>query len=637
MPYAKSKVATARKPPVSIGLRKKGASGIVAKMVRDFFQMVRGFAVILWMILCAGFATAEPQHGISMYGDPALPPDFVSLPYANADAPKGGNITLGNAGGFDSLNPFVRKGTVPWQLRFFTHESLMGRSWDEPFALYGLLAESIEVPEDRAWVEFTLRPEARFADGSPVTVEDVIFSHELLGTQGHPRYHGLYNQVSEITQTGPRSLRMTFSSDNRELALLAGMRPILSKAQWAGKDFAAAPLADIPLGTGPYMVTRYEANRQVTLTRNPDYWGKDLPFRRGTFNFDQVKIDFYGDTSVLFEAFKAGEISAVREFNAETWATQYAFPAVDAGRVIKSTFPHQKPSGMTGFAMNTRRAPFDDWRVRDALIAAFNFEYINETLTGGALPRISSYFSNSVLAMQPGPAQDAVAAQLQPHAASLPSGALDGYALPVGDGSARNRAGIRMAMARLAEAGFTAQDGTMRDAAGKPLAFRILLSKGNAEHAKIANLYIEALKRLGVAAEVEAVDNAQYVARTAEFDFDVTPFRRALSLSPGTEQRYYWGSGAADTPGSGNLIGIKSPAVDGLIDTMLAARSAEGFTNATRALDRVLTAGRYVIPFWQFNEGLIAHDARMKYPRTLPIYGDGSYFMPQMWWWEDAG
>ena len=356
MPYAKSKVATGLKPPISIGLRKKGALGIVAKMVKDFFQSVRGFAVILWMILCAGFAAAEPQHGISMYGDPALPPDFVSLPYANPDAPKGGKRVLGNSGGFDSLNPFVRKGTVPWQLRFLTHESLMGRSWDEPFALYGVLASAIEVPPNRAWVEFTLRPEARFADGSPVTVEDVIFSYDLLGTQGHPRYEGLYRQIDRIEQTGPGKVRFTFNTDNRELALLAGMRPILSKAQWEGKDFANAPLAEIPLGSGPYAVSDYEANRQVTLTRNPDYWGKDLPFRRGTFNFDTLRIDFYGDSSVLFEAFKAGAISAVREFNAETWTTQYDFPAVDDGRVIKSTFPHQKPSGMTGLAMNIRRA-----------------------------------------------------------------------------------------------------------------------------------------------------------------------------------------------------------------------------------------------------------------------------------------
>ncbi|MEM9637817.1 MAG: extracellular solute-binding protein, partial [Pseudomonadota bacterium] len=313
-----------------------------------------------------------------MYGAPALPPDFVSLPYARADAPKGGSITLGNSGGFDSLNPFVRKGTVPWQLRFFTHESLMGRSWDEPFTLYGLLAESIEVPEDRSWVAFTLRETARFSDGTPVTVDDVIFSYELLGTQGHPRYLGLAGQIESISQTGPRSLRIDFNTENRELALLAGMRPILSRAQWEGRDFANAPISEIPLGTGPYVVSDYEAGRFVHLSRNPDYWGADLPFRRGTFNFDSVRLDFYGDTSVLFEAFKAGEISALREFNAEKWLTQYDFPAISRGDVIKSEIPHQKPSGMTGFVMNTRKPPFDDWRVREAMIQAFNFEYIND-------------------------------------------------------------------------------------------------------------------------------------------------------------------------------------------------------------------------------------------------------------------
>ena len=363
-----------------------------------------------------------------MYGDPALPPDFVSLPYANPDAPQGGAIVLGNTGGFDSLNPFVRKGTSPWQLPFFTHESLMGRSWDEPFALYGLLAESIEVPDDRSWVEFTLRPEARFSDGSPVTPEDVIFSYDMLGTEGHPRYHGLYAQIDSITQTGPRSVKMEFNTDNRELALLAGMRPILSKAQWEGRDFANAPLAEIPLGSGPYVVSDYKAGKQVTLTRNPDYWGKDVPFRKGTHNIDEIKLDFYGDANVLFEAFKAGEISGLREFNAESWATQYDFPAVQRGDVVKSTFAHSNPSGMTGLVMNPRRAPFDDIRVREALIAAFNFEYINETLTGGAQPRITSYFSNSPLAMQDGPATGRVAELLTPFADDLPAGALDGYA-----------------------------------------------------------------------------------------------------------------------------------------------------------------------------------------------------------------
>ena len=605
-------------------------------MVNDYFSRLRAISPVFALILSASIGWGTPQHGISMYGDPALPPDFVSLPYANPDAPKGGSITLGNPGTFDSLNPFVRKGTVPWQLRFLTHESLMGRSWDEPFTLYGLLAESVTTPENRAWVEFTLRPEARFADGSPVTVDDVIFSYELLGTQGHPRYHGLYRQIEEITQTGPRTVRITFNTENRELALLAGMRPILSRAQWEGKDFTNAPLAEVPMGTGPYVVSTYEASRSVTLTRNPAYWGADLPLRRGTYNFDSITIDFYGDATVLFEAFKAGEISAVREFNAETWATQYDFPAITDGRVKKSTFAHQKPSGMTGFAMNLRRAPFDDWRVRDALIAAFNFEYINETLTGGSLPRISSYFSNSGLAMQPGPATGKVADLLSPFADALLPGTVEGYTLPVSNGSLRNRAGIRAAMARLEEAGYTAPNGAMQSADGTPLAFTILLKKGNNEHVKIANLYLQALERLGITAEIETVDNAQYVARMAAFDYDMTPFRRALSLSPGNEQRFYWGSEAAQTEGGGNLIGIQSPVVDSLIDTMLAARSAEEFTAATRALDRVLTAGRYVIPFWQFNEGLIAHDARMAFPAQLPIYGDGPYYMPQMWWWDDG-
>ncbi|MGJ8617426.1 MAG: extracellular solute-binding protein [Sulfitobacter sp.] len=572
-----------------------------------------------------------------MYGDPALPPDFVSLPYVNPNAPKGGKITLGNTGGFDSLNPYVRKGTVPWQLRFFTHETLMGRSWDEPFALYGLLAETIETPEDRSWVEFTLRAEARFSDGTPVTVEDVIFSYDTLGTVGHPRYHGLRSQIETIEQTGPRKVRFTFNTDNRELALLAGMRPILSKAQWQGKDFANAPLAEVPLGSGPYVVSDYQAGRQVILDRNPDYWGADVPFRQGANNFDQIVIDFYGDASVLFEAFKAGEISAVREFNAETWASQYTFPAIERGDVVKSTFAHQKPSGMTGFVMNTRRAPFNDWRVRDALIHAFNFEYINETLTGGALPRITSYYSNSQLAMQQGAAPDEVAELLAPFADDLLPGTLEGYALPVADGSVRNRAGIRAALKQLEAAGYSAQDGTMRGPDGAALSFKILMSKGSSQDLAIAELYLQALKRLGIAAEIETVDDAQFVARTNEFDFDMTTFRRALSLSPGNEQKFYWGAEAADQPGSRNLMGVKSPAIDALIDRMLTARDSDDFTSAVRALDRVLTAGRYVIPFWQYNEGLIAHDAQMKYPDVLPIYGDGPNFMPEVWWWEPKG
>lgn len=605
-------------------------------MGRVFFQRNLLIAALCGVILDPDLAMADPQHGISMYGEPALPPDFVSRPYVKSDAPKDGNITLGNTGGFDSLNPYVRKGTVPWQLRFFTHEALMGRSWDEPFTLYGVLAESVEVPEDRAWVEFVLRAEATFSDGSPVTVEDVIFSYDLLGTQGHPRYLSLHKQIDSIVQTGPRSLRITFNTENRELALLAGMRPILSKAQWEGREFANAPLEEIPLGSGPYVVSDFEAGRFVQLTRNPDYWGTDLPFRRGTHNFDGIKLDFYGDSSVLFEAFKAGEISAIREFNAEKWETQYDFPAVTRGDTIKSDIPHGKPSGMTGFAMNTRTPPFDDWRVREAMILAFNFEYINDTLTGGAQPRIPSYFSNSELAFKPGPATGKVADLLAPFASDLLHGTMEGYSLPQTDGSLRNRRGIRQAMALLQEAGWSAQDGVMRNTAGEALAFTILLSQGSSENKAIADLYVSALTRLGIDVTVEATDSAQYVQRINAFDFDMTPYRRALSLSPGNEQRFYWGSDSADQEGSRNLMGVASPAVDAMIDAMLTATAEEDFFAAVRALDRTLTAGRYVIPFWQYTTGRIAHDANMKFPDRLPIYGDGPNFMPELWWYEPS-
>ncbi|MGI9368878.1 MAG: extracellular solute-binding protein, partial [Ruegeria sp.] len=360
-------------------------------MRQDFLRPLRPFVAGIAAIIASTTVHAESAHGIAMYGDPALPPDFVSLPYANPDAPKGGRVVFGNTGGFDSLNPFVQKGSSPWQLRFWTHESLMGRSWDEPFALYGLLAESIDTAPDRSWVEFTLRENARFSDGSPVTVEDVIWSYETLGTEGHLRYRGLWSKIESIEQTGPRSVRITFNEPDRELALIAGMRPILQKAQWEGKDFADAQLHDVPIGSAPYVVDDYEAGRHVTLRRNPDYWGNDIPFRRGTMNIDEMRIEFYGDGTVLFEAFKAGELTAVREFNADKWANQYNFPAVKRGDVVKTEIPHGKPSGMTGFVMNTRKAPFDDWRVREALVSAFNFEFINDTITGGAQPRISSY------------------------------------------------------------------------------------------------------------------------------------------------------------------------------------------------------------------------------------------------------
>ena len=601
----------------------------------DFFQRAVAVGTFIVAILGSLAPPAHSEHGIAMYGTPALPPDFVSLPYSNPDAPKGGRAVFGSVGSFDSLNPFVLKGNVPWQLRYWAYETLLARSWDEPFTLYGLLAESVETAPDRSWVEFTLREEARFSDGSPVTIEDVIWSYETLGTQGHLRYRGFWSKIDTIEQTGPRNLRLTFNQADRELALIAGLRPILKKAQWEGKDFVNSGLSEAPIGTAAYVVDKVDAGRSLTLRRNPDYWGHNLPFRRGTQNFDELRIEFFGDGDVLFEAFKAGEVTVLREFNARAWDTNYDFPAAQAGDVIKTEIPHDRPSGMTGLVMNTRRAPFDDWRVREAMLLAFNFEFITDTVTGGAQTRITSYFSNSQLAMQAGPASEAERALLQPFAQDLPPGTLEGYVLPEGDGTARNRANLRRAMALLQEAGWQVVDGRLQNSAGAPFDVTVLLRQGATDYKAIIELYAAALKRLGISLRAELVDSAQFAARETELDFDMMTFRRDLSLSPGNEQRLYWGSAVADTPGTRNLMGASSPAIDAMIDRMLTAEDPESFRSAARALDRVLTAGRYVIPIWQFDIGRVAHDRRIHTPGVYPIYGDRPGLIADTWWYSE--
>ena len=580
---------------------------------------------------------AEPRHGIAMYGDPALPPDFVSLPYANPDAPKGGRITTGEVGSFDSLNPHIRKGSVPWQLRFLAYESLMGRSYDEPFTLYGLLAETVETGPNREWVEFTLRDEARFSDGSPVTVEDVLWSFETLGTIGHPRYQGAWSKIEKAEAAGPRTVRFTFNVEDRELALIVGLRPILKKAQWEGLDFADSGLDTIPISSAPYVVDDFEAGRFVSLRRNPAYWGRDIPFRRGTHNFDEIRMEFYADGTAMFEAFKAGELNSSREFNAQKWDTQYSFPAIDSGDVVKSLIAHQRPTGMTGFVMNTRRAPFDDWRVRDALIHAFNFEFINQTQTGWQQQRITSYFSNSVLGMRKGPAEGRVREFLEPHAGKLLPGALDGYALPVSDGSVRNRANISKAAKSLANAGWNAgSDGVLRNDAGDTFTLEILLNQGSAENKAIIDIYVEALERLGINAKITTIDSAQYKERTNAYDFDMTYYRRGLSLSPGNEQYNYWGCDGVEALGTRNLMGMCMPAAEAMVDEIVNAESREDFVAATRALDRILTTGRYVIPIYQFNISRLAHAKELKFPEKLPIYGDWIGWQPNVWWWEES-
>jgi len=606
-------------------------------MRQDLTRILRAAFATGALMLSAPFAALPAQaqsHGIAMYGEPALPPDFVSLPYANPDAPKGGRIVLGESGGFDSLNPFIVNGIAPYGVSALTIETLMGRSYDEPFTLYGLLAESINTDPERSWVEFTLRENARFSDGSPVTVEDVIWSFETLGTQGHPRYAAAWGKIAKSEVTGPRSVKFTFNTVDRELPLILGLRPILKKAQWDGKDFTASTL-EAPIGSGPYIVDRFEPGAFVSYRKNPDWWGKDLPFYRGQHNLDEVRIDYFGDAGVVFEAFKGGEITSYRETNPVKWAEQYSFPAVQSGDVVKSEIAHSRPSGIEGFVFNTRRPLFADWRVREALTLAFNFELVNQTLNGGALPRITSYFGNSPLGMTPGaPAEGKVAALLEPFKAELLPGALEGYSLPVAEGEA-NRKNLRAATALLEEAGWTVQDGVLKNAAGEPFAFDILLVNGADDMISAASIYVEALKRLGITARVTTVDSAQMKERTTAFDFDMTYYVRSLSLSPGNEQSLYWGSAVANEPGSRNMMGVSSPAVDAMIATMLSSEDPADFRAAVEALDRVLTSGRYVIPIWYQPIGRIAHVKALHYPERLPLYGDWIGFQPDVWWYQE--
>ena len=576
-------------------------------------------------------------HGIALYGDPSLPADYTHLPQANPDAPTGGTFIDGQVGSFDSLNPHILQGNTPWQLRFLAYESLMGRAYDEPFTLYGLLAESVEVNDDNTAITFTLNPAATFSDGTPVTVDDVIWSWNILGQAGaNGRYRAAFDRVESVEAVGERGVRFTIPAPDRELLMTLGLRPIMKAAQYADDEsaFFRSGLGNIPVTSAPYVITEFDPGRFVQLDRNEDYWGADLPFRRGTNVIDTIRMEFFGDATAHFEAFKAGEISTLRETNGAKWARDYDFPAVRSGEIVLSEIPHQRPSGITGLVMNTRRAPFDDWRFREAMIQAFNFEYINGVINGGAQPRITSYYSNSPLAMEPGPATGRVAELLEPFADELPPGTLEGYELPVTDGQVANRRGLRAATRLLEEAGYTVEGGTLTGPDG-PVEVEILVQTGSSEVQSIVDIYIEALKRLGIAARATAIDSAQFTERTNAYDFDMTWYTVGLSLSPGTEQRLYWGPEGVEQPGSRNWMGADDPAISAMIDAMLNSATQEDYVAAVQALDRVLTAGRYVVPIWHNPVAWIAHDAKLTYAADrLPIYGDWIGFQPDVWWFE---
>ena len=616
----------------------------IFKIVNDSAIAARLRVIFLAAATVAGMpltSAAEPSHALAMFGKPALVAEVPNLPYANPQAPKGGMIRFAEPGSFDSLKPWVLKGNAAWSVGVHVAEPLMLRSLDEPFTLYCLLCETVETDENRNWVAFTLRPEARFSDGSPVTVEDVVWSFRTLGTEGHPRYAGAWGKVAAIEQTGERSLRIEFSEPDRELPLLMGLRPVLKKAQWEGKDFGASGL-EVPIGSGAYVVERVDPGRSITFRRNPDYWGRDLPLLRGMYNFDSIRYDYFADTNAMFQAFKAGEVDVWRESSAVKWATEYDFPAVAAGRVVKSETPHRRPSGIMGLVMNTRSPLFRDWRVREAMILAFNHQFINATLTGGTDPRITSYFANSDLAMRPGPATGQVAELLAPFADDLLPGTLDGYTLPPGAGRMLDRDSLRQAMRLLEDAGWTVQDGVLRNAGGAAFAPEILLNqsgsamRAGSEMQQIVDIYVQALRPLGVAPRVTVLDSAQYVQRTNRFAFDMTWYERGLSLSPGNEQALYWGSASAGQEGSRNWMGVRSPAVDAMIEAAVNAPDDETHVAAVQALDRLLMAGRYVIPVSYSPLSRIAHSARLRYPDMPTAYGDWPGFLPDLWWEEPA-
>ncbi|WP_353858368.1 extracellular solute-binding protein [Azospirillum formosense] len=595
-------------------------------------------------LLCLAFfslaARAEPppgpSHAIAMHGEPAYPPDFAHFAYVNPDAPKGGALRQAVTGGFDTLNPHVVKG-VPALGLGFVFETMMTRSWDEPFSLYGLLAEGLEVPEDRSTATFHLNPAARWHDGTPVTAADVLFSLEVQRAHGTPNRRQYYAKVAGAEAPDARTIRFAFAPGpdgrfDREMPLLMGLMPIHAKAWWAGRDFAATTL-DPPLGSGPYRVKQAEAGRRIVYERVVDYWGRDLPSRRGLFNADTLDFTYYRDDSVALEAFLAGQGDVRRESDPAKWATGYDGPALRAGRIVLEELPHRRPEFARGLIFNTRRPPFQDIRVRRALGLATDFAWIGKTLFHGALVRTASYYPNSELAAEglPGPEEMAV---LEPFRDRLPPGLFtEPFTLPRTDGSgpAGARDNRREALRLLAEAGWRVSGGRLTDGAGRPFAFEILL--GNPADERVALEYARSLERLGIAATVRTVDNAQYQARLDRFDFDMTLRWWISTLSPGNEQLYYYGSEAADQPGSRNYPGIRDPVVDAIAGSIAEARTRADLVARVRALDRVLLWGHYMVPLFHSPADRMARWSRLKRPEATPLYGP----LVESWWIGEGG
>ena len=572
--------------------------------------------------------TIHRAHAIAMFGEPKYPAGFAHFDYVDPNAPTGGTMRLGAAGTFDSFNPYVIKGNPGAGAEA---ESLMVASADEPFTKYGLIAEWIEWPEDRSWATFSLRPEARWHDGRPITVEDVIFTLDILKAKGQPFYRFYYASIDRAEKVGERQVRFVFKEvGNRELPLIAGEMPILPKHWWESRDFERSTL-EPPLSSGPYRIAEFEAGRFVTRERVPDYWGRLLPVNVGQNNIDRIRTDYFRDETVLRQALKAGVLDFRLENQAKAWALDYDIPAVRKGWLRKVEFPHERPAGMQAFALNTRRPIFADRRVREALGWAFDFEWTNRVLFFGQYTRARSYFNNSEMASSGVPEGEELRL-LERYRGRLPDELFtQAWAPPVTDGSGWPRANLLKALELLRQAGWVVRDGHLvNERTGQPMRFEILIVSPTFE--RIMLPFVRNLKRIGIDAGIRLVDESQYVVRLRTFDFDVAMLVWGQSDSPGNEQRNFWGSAAAAQPGSRNYLGIQDPVIDELIEGVIGATDRESLITRTRALDRALLWGFYVIPAWYLNADRVLYWNKFAYPAVSPARG----VQVDTWWWDEG-
>lgn len=566
----------------------------------------------------------KPVHAIAMLGEPKYGPDFKHLDYANPDAPKGGTLTTAAIGTFDSFNPYTLQGTPGPGA---SYETLTTQTADEPFSEYGLIAESMETPDDRSWVAFNLRPQARWHDGLPITADDVVFTFNLLKEKGPPFYRSYFASVAKAEKLGDLKVKFTFlPGDNRELPLIMGQLPVLPQHYWKDRDITK-PSLEFPLGSGPYKIAKFEAGRSITLQRVENYWGKDLPINIGQNNIDTLRYDYYRDGTVALEAFKAHAFDFRRENSAKNWATAYDIPAVKDGRIVKEQIPTEGRNLMQGWVFNLRKQMFQDRKVREALQYAFDYEWSNKALFYGQYVRIRSYFGPSELGATglPSPAELKI---LEPYRGKIPDEVFTTeYNPPKTDGSGDARANLQIADRILTEAGWILKDG-IRQKNGIKLDFEFLLDDPTFERVTLP--VIQNLEQLGVKARLRTVDTAQYQKRTDQFDFDVTVNLVAQSLSPGNEQREFWGSKGADETGGRNLGGLKDPVVDDLVEKIIGAKDRDTLVNTTRALDRVLQWGFYYIPHWNAPFDRVAYWNKYEHPKVMPKYG-----MTLDTWWVD--